>query len=52
MIVFGIQVLGQIMMIVALSGPFNDDIGYSVNGGFEVNKNGYIADGTWLKITP
>lgn len=33
MIVFGIQVLGQISMILALSGAFNDIVNYSVNGG-------------------
>lgn len=52
MIVFGLQVLGQIMMILSLSGTFNDDIGYSVNGGFDNNINAYNAEGTWVKVTP
>lgn len=52
MIVFGIQLLGQIMMIVALSGIFNDDIGYSVSGGFDNNMIAYKAEATWVKNTP
>jgi hypothetical protein len=42
MVVFGLQVLGQIMMIVALSGAFNDESQYSVNGGFDINREKYL----------
>lgn len=52
MIVFGLQVLGQIMMILSLSGAFNNDVGYAQNGGFDNNITAYNAEGTWVKITP
>jgi hypothetical protein len=42
MIVFGLQVLGQISMILSLNGKFNDTINYSITGGFEVNKQRYL----------
>jgi hypothetical protein len=42
LITFGIQVLGQISMIIAMHGRFNDNIGYSLNGGFDVNKEKYL----------
>ena len=34
---FGIQIIGQICMVVALHGAFNNDIDYSRNGGSAVN---------------
>lgn len=41
MIVFGLQVLGQISMILALGGMFNEDLNYKDTGGFNVNKVRY-----------
>lgn len=42
MIVFGIQVLGQISMILTLSGAFNETLNYANIGGMEFNKQKYI----------
>lgn len=42
LITFGIQVLGQISMILAMSGRFNDNIDYDATGGFSINKLRYI----------
>jgi magnesium-transporting ATPase (P-type) len=52
MIVFALQVLGQISMILSLSGEFNSTIGYSFNGGFDVNKQKYNEENAFIKITP
>ncbi len=42
-IVFGIQALGQISMILALSEGFNETLDYYNIGGREINKQRYIA---------
>jgi hypothetical protein len=42
MIVFAIQVLGQISMILTLSGMFSDTLGYLSIGGMAINKQKYI----------
>ena len=41
---FAIQLIGQIMMIIAISGEFNNDIQYSANGGEDNNKLRYIEE--------
>lgn len=44
MIVFGLQVLGQVTMILAMMGSFSSEIDYFNIGGFSVNKAKYLAD--------
>jgi hypothetical protein len=44
MIVFGIQVLGQISMILTMSGLFSDTLNYNSIGGKGVNKQRYIDE--------
>jgi hypothetical protein len=44
MIVFAIQVLGQISMILALSGAFSETLDYRSIGGMDFNKQRYILE--------
>lgn len=49
---FGLNVLGQICMILALSGSYSTTVDYPNTGGFEVNKSLYIQNDDWSKSTP
>lgn len=44
LIAFGLQVLGQIMMIVAISGTFSEQMNYFSIGGTEVNTVKYLSE--------
>ena len=49
---FVIQLIGQICMLLALSGEFNADIDYSNNGGQAINEAKYIEEEDFLLETP
>ena len=49
---FGIQLIGQICMVLAISGAFNDDIDFSRNGGSSVNEAKYHIEEDFLLETP
>ena len=49
---FGIQLIGQICMVLAIAGAFNDDIDYSRNGGSSVNEAKYLIEEDFLLETP
>jgi len=44
MIVFGIQILGQVSMILAMMGSFSEEIDYFNIGGFTINKEKYLEN--------
>jgi len=49
---FGINVLGQISMIVAISTTYATNVDYSVNGGFDNNKALYLANEDFSSDSP
>ena len=52
MIIFGIQLLGQVSMILAIMGPFNAEIDYDNNGGFAINKDKLFNTEMWVRACP
>lgn len=49
---FAIQLVGQICMLLALSGEFNADIDYINNGGQDINEAKYLEEEDFLLETP
>ena len=49
---FGVNVLGQIMMIVAISGEYSTNVDYATNGGFDNNKALYLANEDFSNDSP
>ena len=49
---FGIQLIGQICMILALGGAFNEDIDYNSNGGSSVNEAKYHIEEDFIIDSP
>lgn len=49
---FGIQLIGQISMILAMNGAFNENIDYQNNGGQIVNEAKYLIMEDFLLDTP
>jgi len=49
---FALNVIGQICMVLALSGAFSSVVSYSVNGGFDVNLAAYLSNGATSSNTP
>lgn len=52
MIIFCIQLLGQVSMILAIMGPFNKEIDYENNGGFSINKDKLFDTEMWVRSCP
>ena len=44
MFAFGLNVLGQIVMILAISGPFSADVNYAATGGVDNGRAYYLID--------
>lgn len=49
---FAIQLVGQIIMIVAVSGPFADDVNYANEGGEVNNRARYEEEEDFILNTP
>ena len=49
---FGINVLGQVSMLLAFSGVFNDTIGYTSIAGMDNNRAIYIENEGWSQDSP
>lgn len=49
---FGVNVIGQVSMVLALAGKFNSTINYDTVGGMTVNSERYTAEEGWLVDSP